>query len=93
MLRPLSIVRLSTKLCQLWPGSTLQRRTVGERIFPACQLWGWSSGQELVGFIAFRDAWIDQLYVLPTWQGRQIGLTLLNVAKDRFAQNEPSLAQ
>src|SRR4051812_29025143 len=29
MLRPLSIVRLSTKLCQLWPGSTLQRRTVG----------------------------------------------------------------
>jgi GNAT superfamily N-acetyltransferase len=56
-----------------------------ERIFPACQLWGWSSGQELVGFIAFRDAWIDQLYVLPTWQGRQIGLTLLNVAKDRFA--------
>lgn len=85
MLRPLSIVRLSTKLCQLWPGSTLQRRTVGSSenaFFRPGQLWGWSSGQELVGFIAFRDAWIDQLYVLPTWQGRQIGLTLLNVAKD-----------
>lgn len=55
-----------------------------ERKFPACQLWGSFSGQELVGFIAFREAWIDQLYVLPTWQGRYIGTTLLNIAQSRF---------
>lgn len=55
-----------------------------ERIFPTCQLWGSFSGQELVGFIAFREAWIDQLYILPTWQGRHIGTTLLNIAQSGF---------
>src|ERR1700722_19851691 len=55
-----------------------------ERMFPTCQLWGSFSSQELVGFIAFREVWIDQLYVLPTWQGRHIGTTLLNIAQSRF---------
>jgi ribosomal protein S18 acetylase RimI-like enzyme len=55
-----------------------------ERMFPTCQLWGSFSDQELVGFIAFREGWIDQLYILPTWQGRRIGTTLLNIAQSRF---------
>jgi ribosomal protein S18 acetylase RimI-like enzyme len=55
-----------------------------ELVFPRCQLWGSFNGQELIGFIAFREAWIDQLYILPTWQGRYIGTTLLNVAQSGF---------
>jgi putative acetyltransferase len=55
-----------------------------ERMFPTCQLWGSFSDRELVGFIAFREDWIDQLYILPTWQGRHIGTTLLNIAQRRF---------
>jgi putative acetyltransferase len=55
-----------------------------DRVFPTCQLWGSFSDEDLVGFIAFREDWIDQLYILPTWQGRQIGTTLLNIAQSRF---------
>ncbi|MFM9938507.1 MAG: GNAT family N-acetyltransferase [Hyphomicrobiaceae bacterium] len=49
-----------------------------------CQLWGSFSDQELVGIVAFRQAWIDQLYILPTWQGRRIGTALLNLAQGRY---------
>jgi putative acetyltransferase len=40
--------------------------------------------QELAGIIAFREGWIDQLYILPAWQGHRIGTALLQVAQDRF---------
>ncbi len=33
------------------------------------------------GVIAFRDDWIEQLYVLPEAQGRGLGSELLDVAK------------
>jgi GNAT superfamily N-acetyltransferase len=55
-----------------------------ERVFAECQIWGYFNDQELVGIIAFREGWIDQLYILPTWQGRRIGTALLQVAQDRF---------
>jgi GNAT superfamily N-acetyltransferase len=35
----------------------------------------------MTGMIAFRDDWIEQLYVLPEAQGRGIGTELLDVAK------------
>ena len=35
------------------------------------------------GFIAFRDGWIDQLYVLPAHQGRGLGSALLEIAQER----------
>ena len=41
-------------------------------------------GQELVGIIAFREGWIDQLYVLPSWQRRGVGTSLLAIAQSRF---------
>jgi GNAT superfamily N-acetyltransferase len=31
----------------------------------------------VVGFIGFREGWIDHLYVHPDWQGRGIGPQLL----------------
>lgn len=37
----------------------------------------------LVGFIALSNEWIEQLYVLPEWQGQGIGKALLKIAKSR----------
>jgi putative acetyltransferase len=53
------------------------------REFATCQLWGYFDGKDLLGFIAFREGWIDQLYVLPASQGRGIGTALLQVAQRR----------
>ena len=39
------------------------------RLFRACEVWGAADGAEVVGLIAFREGWIDQLYVLPTARG------------------------
>jgi putative acetyltransferase len=52
-----------------------------ERMFTACQLWGYFDDNELVGIIAFREGWIDQLYVRPSSQGRGVGTALLRVAQ------------
>ena len=35
----------------------------------------------MTGFIAFREGWIDQLYVLPGAQGRGTGTALLKIAQ------------
>ena len=57
---------------------------IRERVFVECRIWGYFNNQELVGIIAFREGWIEQLYILPTWQGRRIGTSLLRVAQDSF---------
>jgi len=51
-----------------------------ERVFADCAVWG-AIDEAVVGFIAFREGWIDQLYVLPPWQGRGVGQALVQVAK------------
>ncbi len=55
-----------------------------KRVFPSCAVWGAHRGRVLVGIIAFRAEWIDQLYVLPAEQGHGIGSELLEVAKAAF---------
>ncbi len=55
-----------------------------ERIFTTCQVWGYFDDEEMLGIIAFREGWIDQLYVLPSSQGRGIGTALLAIAQSRF---------
>jgi GNAT superfamily N-acetyltransferase len=52
-----------------------------ERVFKTCQIWGAFNGGALTGIIAFRNDWIDQLYVLPEIQGRGVGNELLGIAK------------
>jgi GNAT superfamily N-acetyltransferase len=52
-----------------------------ERVFPACAVWGMFEDTAMLGLIAFRDDWIDQLYVLPHAQGRGIGTEFLKVAQ------------
>ena len=51
-----------------------------EHVFEECEVWGAADG-ETIGIIAFREGWIDQLYVLPQHQGRGAGDVLLRVAK------------
>ena len=55
-----------------------------ERVFKTCRLWGYFEDGELAGFIAFREGWIDHLYVLPTSQHRGIGTVLLRVAQSEM---------
>lgn len=50
------------------------------QVFVQCEVWGAVDG-ELIGFVAFRDGWIDQFYVLPAWQRRGAGEALLEIAK------------
>ena len=57
-----------------------------ECIFPICCVWGWSAGNVLSGIIAFRDGWVEQLYVLPVAQGRGVGTQLLDIAKGANAR-------
>jgi GNAT superfamily N-acetyltransferase len=52
-----------------------------EHVFATCRVWGRFNGDVLSGIIAFRDRWIEQLYVLPAVQGRGVGTELLDVAK------------
>jgi putative acetyltransferase len=51
-----------------------------DRVFVECDAWGAFDG-ELIGFIAFRERWIDQLYVAPDRQRQGVGATLLQIAK------------
>jgi GNAT superfamily N-acetyltransferase len=57
-----------------------------ERVFGTCELWGSFDQIQLIGMIAFRDGWVDHLYVLPNAQGRGVGTALLQVAQSSFAR-------
>ena len=49
-------------------------------VFSRCDVWGAADGT-LIGVIAFREGWVEQLYVLPSRQGQGVGGALLAVAK------------
>ena len=50
-----------------------------EHVFNTCEVWGAFDHAAMVGMVAFREDWIDQLYVLQV--GRGVGTELLQVAK------------
>jgi GNAT superfamily N-acetyltransferase len=50
-------------------------------LFCSCTVCGAETAQGLVGVIAYRDEWIEQLHVLPEAQGQGIGSALLEIAK------------
>jgi putative acetyltransferase len=54
-------------------------------VFSLCQVWGAERQSKLVGIIAFREGWIDQLYVLPAAQGHGVGSDLLEIAQSAFS--------
>jgi putative acetyltransferase len=51
------------------------------QLFPTCEIWGAVRGKDVAGVIAFREGWIEQLYVFPAVQGQGIGSRLLDIAK------------
>lgn len=57
-----------------------------ERVFAECEVWAAEQAGELVGMCAFRDGWIDHLYVHPEYQRNCIGAALLSIAKDANAR-------
>ena len=56
-----------------------------EHVFAACEVSGALEGTTIQGFIAFRQGWIDHLYVLPQAQRHGAGSALLEVARSAFA--------
>jgi putative acetyltransferase len=76
------------------------RRFFREHVFPACRLAGMFAADRLLGFIAVREDWIEQLYVLPEAHGQGIGSALLADAQARathlhlwtFQRNAPAHA-
>jgi GNAT superfamily N-acetyltransferase len=57
-----------------------------ERVFKMCEVWGAFDNTAMVGMVAFRKDWIDQLYVLPGAQRRGLGTELLQVAQSSFGR-------
>lgn len=53
-------------------------------VYQTCDIWGAERQSKLVGIIAFREDWIDQLYVLPDAQGQGIGGDLLEIAQQAY---------
>ncbi len=57
-----------------------------DRVFAVCAVWGAFEQERLLGIIAFRDGWIDQLYILPHAQKRGVGTSLLRIAQASFSE-------
>jgi GNAT superfamily N-acetyltransferase len=53
---------------------------VANILMPACELWVAEGQGVILGYIAFKPGWIDQLYVAPEAQGRGVGPALLEKA-------------
>lgn len=51
------------------------------RLFESCEIWGAVEDGALLGFIAFRAGWVDQLYVAPDGQRQGTGSALLRLAQ------------
>ena len=41
---------------------------------------------KIIGFCAFKQGWLDHLYILPEYQGKGIGKSLLDKAKNASSQ-------
>jgi putative acetyltransferase len=64
---------------------TEDRTYFREQVFQKCEIWGALDNARLIGIIAFREDWIDHLYVLPNVQGQGVGTALLHIAKNAFS--------
>jgi GNAT superfamily N-acetyltransferase len=56
-------------------------RFYNDVVLSSSEVWGGFEGEQLMGFVAFRDGWIDQFYVAPDRQAHGLGSRLLDKAK------------
>lgn len=56
-----------------------------ECLFAECEIHGAFDGDNLVGVVAFKEGWVEQLYVVPSMQGRGVGGRLLKIPMDLFS--------
>jgi len=59
---------------------TEDRTYFREQVFQKYEIWGALDNARLIGIIAFREDWIDHLYVLPNVQGQGVGTALLHIS-------------
>jgi GNAT superfamily N-acetyltransferase len=59
------------------------RTWVRRHLLEECEVWVATAETAVVGVLALRDAWVEQLYVLREWSGRGVGGRLLERAKER----------
>jgi GNAT superfamily N-acetyltransferase len=66
------------------------RNWVKNRLLPTGRVVVWEEGGTVVAVLATSEestcSWIDQLYVLPGWDGKGIGTKLLQHAHDALSQ-------
>ena len=55
-----------------------------QHVFRTCEIWGAREQDRLLGIIAFRPGWIEQLYVLPAAQAHGVGSALLDIARGAY---------
>jgi putative acetyltransferase len=58
---------------------------VKDKVLATCRVNVVEQAGFVVGFCAFRDGWVDHLYILPSHVGRGLGTMLLNAAKAQQA--------
>ena len=54
------------------------------RVFAECEVWVAEDAGEIVGFCAFKEGWVEHLYLRPSHVGQSIGKVLLDKAKARY---------
>ena len=59
------------------------RAWVADDLLPTTETWVAARGEEVVGLLSLRDAFLDQLYLAPGWTGRGIGRRLVELAKQQ----------
>src|SRR5437868_5163995 len=57
-------------------------RFIERRLLPENEVWVAEADDRPVGFIAFHDGWVKELFVDSAFQGRGIGSRLLTSAKE-----------
>ncbi|HEX3265951.1 MAG TPA: GNAT family N-acetyltransferase [Candidatus Limnocylindrales bacterium] len=59
------------------------RSWIRERLIPDHEVWVATERQQVVGMLALKPGWLEQLYVAPDRLGEGIGRRLMEVAKSR----------
>jgi len=77
--------RLSALPDVRWPHTPSEKRHwIAETLIPSGGVHVAVEGGHVVGYVALRESWVDQLYVLPGQWRHGIGRALLQLAKERY---------